>query len=273
MNLHETIDISFASRKTAPSHATIIWGGCEDARLAYAEDLAAAIICDGSGDSPCRTCIHCAKSLRGIHPDIIKIDRNPDTRALYVDQIRALRKDAVLLPNEANKKVYLVNHAGSMNTSAQNAILKLLEEPPTHTAFILVTENPIELLPTVRSRCIEISVNAPRSDKSPEDNANADAFIKALSAGPLDLAAFSFSLESLEKNEFIDFIDSAAATITLLLRAQYTEGTGLLSGSDLMKILRILDRAKTYFYNNVGLGHIAGMICAELSIRNEENHD
>jgi DNA polymerase-3 subunit delta' len=114
-----------------------------------------AMICQGPGDKPCLRCAHCEKARRGIHPDIVLYDREDQTRTIYVDQIRALRDDAVIMPNEARRKVYIIRHAGSMNVSAQNALLKVLEEPPGGAAFILTAETPEQLLPTVRSRCAQ----------------------------------------------------------------------------------------------------------------------
>ena len=68
-------------------------------------------------------------------------------------QVRALRADAYIRPNEAERKVYILENAQTMNASAQNAMLKLLEEGPAYAAFLLLTDNAAALLPTVRSRC------------------------------------------------------------------------------------------------------------------------
>ena len=74
-------------------------------------------------------------------------------------QIRALRADAYIRPNEAGRKVYLLERAHTMNPSAQNAMLKLLEEGPPYAAFLLLTENAAALLPTVRSRCETLTLS------------------------------------------------------------------------------------------------------------------
>ena len=91
---------------------------------------------------PCLRCAHCLKSARGIHPDIIVVDRLEDRQSIVVDQIRAVREDAVVLPNDAEKKVYIIRQAGLMTAQAQNAFLKLLEEPPACSSFILAVDNP-----------------------------------------------------------------------------------------------------------------------------------
>lgn len=245
------------------SHAYIVWGGNERDRTDFSDRLAAAVVCGSSGKRPCLSCVHCKKASRHIHPDIISIDRNQENRLIQVDQIRALREDASVMPNDAERKVYIINHADTMNIPAQNAILKLLEEPPGRAGFILVTENPAALLPTVRSRCVEVSADGQDSAPACEESAEVAAFYGALTGGPLQLTEFSFFVEKLEKNKFLDFINSAKVFITARLRDSLS-GESTLTSEYLMKTIRVLDRAKEYFISNVGLGHIAGMICAEL---------
>lgn len=274
MNLHGNGDTgsSGLSGKGAYSHAYIVRGGSDNDRMDYANKLAQAILCSGSGNRPCMSCVHCDKSSRHIHPDIITIDRNPDSRAIYVDQIRALREDAVIMPNEAQTKVYIINYAGSMNVSAQNAILKLLEEPPDSANFILVADNPSELLPTVRSRCVEVSADRQGKMEQAATRDDVTAFYQALTGSPLKLVELSFTLEKLERNEFKDFIDGAKVFITAKLKDSLEGNKGALTPEYLMKTIHVLDRAKEYLEYNVSLGHLCGMICAEL-IRNEERND
>lgn len=274
MNLHRNNEtgLSGSSGMCTYSHAYIIWGSSEADRIDYAEKLGQAIVCAGAGQRPCLACPHCDKSSRHIHPDIMTIDRSPDTRVLYVDQIRALREDAVIMPNEASTKVYIINHAGSMNHSAQNAILKLLEEPPQSANFILLAENPAELLPTVRSRCVELAADRKDANEPVQTRDDVIAFYTALTGSPLKLAEFTFGLEKLEKNEFIDFIDGAISFLVSKMKGCLSGHKSALPPEDMIKTVTVLDRAKEYLNYNVSLGHINGMICAEL-IRNEERND
>ena len=100
---------------------------------------------------PCLSCAGCRKAEGGIHPDIVRV--GDDGKDISVAQVRALRADAYIRPNEAERKVYILENAQTMNASAQNAMLKLLEEGPAYAAFLLLTDNAAALLPTVRSRC------------------------------------------------------------------------------------------------------------------------
>ncbi len=261
------------SRANELSHATIIWGGSEAGRDRRADRLAAALVCIGDGERPCGVCVHCKKSLRGIHPDITVVDKPDDKREIIVTQIRAIRDDAVVTPNEADRKVTIIRHADLMNTSAQNALLKVLEEPPATAAFILVTENPAELLPTVRSRCA--SVQAARDDAAAPSGVSdaAQAFLSALSDGALELTRWSFDVEKLDKDAFGAFLRDAEAAVVHQLRDNAAGKPSPLPSSLLVGALDTLALARTYLQSNVSLGHIAGMMCSALILRNEENHD
>ena len=138
------------------SHAYILSGPAGSGKRTLAGLLAAALVCEGGGDAPCLSCPHCRKVLAGIHPDVIRA--GADGRDLTVAQVRALRADAYIRPNEAGRKVYILENAQTMNDSAQNAMLKLLEEGPGYAAFLLLTDNADALLPTVRSRCQVLSL-------------------------------------------------------------------------------------------------------------------
>lgn len=139
-------------------HAYILSGpkGCGKHTLAAI--LSRALVCSGSGARPCGTCSDCKKASAGIHPDIITTGPAEQGKQITVDQVRQLRADAYIRPNEAERKVYVVEQADALNDNAQNAMLKLLEDGPAYAAFLLLTENAGSLLTTVRSRCEELSL-------------------------------------------------------------------------------------------------------------------
>lgn len=241
------------------SHAYIISGPAGSGKSSLADTLAAAIVCSGEGMRPCGICRDCRKAIKHIHPDIIFIDKADNDKAILVNQIRALRSDAIVMPNDASKKVYIIKNAGTMNDFAQNAILKLLEEPPRHAAFILITENPSELLPTVRSRCVSFLLTPPQLVVSPEALEEAEEFFVALEKGNLAITEFSFRLDGFQP--FESFVSAAKGIAIARLR---DEKSGKLSPQYLNHVINALDRALEYTGFNVGSGHIAGMLCAEL---------
>ena len=139
------------------SHAYLIAAPDIEAAFSRAGELAAAAVCTGEGEKPCRRCRACRKVAENIHPDVITLARLEDDkgrpkREIGVDQIRQLSADACIMPNEAPRKVYISREAETMNVPAQNAALKLLEEPPLGALFLLCTTNASQLLPTGRSR-------------------------------------------------------------------------------------------------------------------------
>lgn len=151
------------------SHAYILSGPAGSGKRTLAGLLAAALVCDRRGGAlPCLSCAGCRKAEGGIHPDIVRV--GDDGKDISVAQVRALRADAYIRPNEAERKVYILENAQTMNASAQNAMLKLLEEGPPYAAFLLLTENAAALLPTVRSRCETLTL-------SPVSLPEAEAFL------------------------------------------------------------------------------------------------
>lgn len=140
------------------SHAYILSGPAGSGKRTLAGILAAALVCAAPEERrPCLACAACRKAAGGIHPDIVRIGE--DGKEIPVSQVRALRSDAYIRPNEARRKVYVVENAHNLNPSAQNAMLKLLEEGPAYGAFLLLTENASALLETVRSRCEVLSLS------------------------------------------------------------------------------------------------------------------
>ena len=111
-----------------------------------------------SGERPCGRCAPCRKVSSGVHPDVTVISGPGEGKPITVDQVRALRSDAYIRPNEGERKIYLLEQADRMNQSAQNAMLKLLEEGPAYAVFLLLAENGGGLLQTVRSRCEELDL-------------------------------------------------------------------------------------------------------------------
>ncbi len=146
------------------SHAYLITGGGGDSRAAFTGRLAAAYLCEGDVP-PCGRCRACRKVGKGSHPDLSRTAPPPDKAEITVEQIRALRADAYVRPNEGRRKVYVIDPADAMNPAAQNALLKVLEEGPAYVAFLLVSDRPGKLLDTVRSRCELLSL--PREDALP----------------------------------------------------------------------------------------------------------
>ena len=144
--------IEAAVRADRLPHAVILEGGSESDRLTLARLLAQTLLCRGE-ERPCGECSHCRKVLRGFHPDLTECLAQPgDADCLKVDAIRAIRADAFVFPNEADRRVFLLHNMQLSNEAAQNALLKILEEPPEYVRFLLTCPSATALLPTILSR-------------------------------------------------------------------------------------------------------------------------
>lgn len=239
------------------SHAYIAGGGTSDT-------LAAAAVCSGQGGSkPCMACPGCSKASRGIHPDITIVDRQTDKREIVVEQIRRLKKDVIIVPTESEKKVYIIKNADLMNISAQNAFLRILEEPPGYAVFILQTETPAALLPTVRSRCVELKIGLESEGSDPDSLEIANELFSALGNDNLRLAGMMFRLEKLDKDAFGRFLATAAEQALMRLRAGAENASGT-PRETIAHLERTLCKAKDMLDMNVNAGHIAGLICAAI---------
>ena len=151
-------NLTAARRKGRMSHFYLLSGPRGAGKHTLADLIAAAMLCEAP-DGPCMVCRSCRKVLSGSHPDYITID-DPTKKTVPVDLIREARADLFVRPNEGTKKIYRFPRAQDMGIPGQNALLKVLEEPPGYGVFLLLTDNPEKLLPTVRSRCVELKLRA-----------------------------------------------------------------------------------------------------------------
>ena len=137
-------------------HAAILEDEDGERLMQTAKTLAAALVCSGEG-KPCGRCINCLKALSDSHPDIKIFEPDPKTDNFRIETVRELRSDAYIVANEADRKVYILKDAQNMLVPAQNALLKVLEEPPEGVCFLLLTDDRNVFLQTVLSRCAVFS--------------------------------------------------------------------------------------------------------------------
>jgi DNA polymerase-3 subunit delta' len=136
-------------------HALLFVGPAGVGKRAFAGELARAAVCLApiAGDA-CESCSGCIRSRNGEHLDIRVVE--PDGAFIKIAQIRDLAREAIYHPYEAARRVFIVDEAHRLREEAANALLKTLEEPPSTTVIILVTDQPYALPETIRSRCQSI---------------------------------------------------------------------------------------------------------------------
>ncbi|MFH1037593.1 MAG: DNA polymerase III subunit delta' [PVC group bacterium] len=119
--------------------------------------FARALNCQPAPGEGCGSCPDCREIAGGSHPDVHFLSPASKSRRIVIDQLRDLLRLVHLQTRRDSWKVCVIEEADRMNESAQNAFLKTLEEPPERTVLILVTPQPGELFPTIRSRCQRVS--------------------------------------------------------------------------------------------------------------------
>lgn len=150
--------LSFMLSSERLPHAIILEGEEGIGKKTLAREIAAALVCRNDGEKPCYSCPQCRKAEKNIHPDIYEYSASGGAKSFHVDTVRDIISDVYMSPNEADYKVYILGNAHCMNESAQNAILKVLEEPPSYAVFILTAQARSMLLETVLSRAVVFSL-------------------------------------------------------------------------------------------------------------------
>jgi len=158
-------------------HAILVEGEPGSGRATFAKILAGVILCEADiartdkdvhvdknihceTICPCGTCRHCVKVYKDIHPDFEIKRGGSGKRSFHADVVREIRTKAFIRPNEADSRVFLLLDAQNMSVQAQNALLKIIEEPPRSVFFILTCETRGQLLQTIQSRAATVTLEA-----------------------------------------------------------------------------------------------------------------
>ncbi|MEW6204767.1 MAG: DNA polymerase III subunit gamma/tau [Pseudomonadota bacterium] len=137
-------------------HAYLFTGTRGVGKTTIARILARAVNCEqGISRTPCGKCQACVEISQGRFVDLLEVDAATNTR---VDEMRALLENAMYAPTAGRYKVYVIDEVHMLSTSAFNAMLKTLEEPPGHVLFILATTDPQKIPATVLSRCLQFAL-------------------------------------------------------------------------------------------------------------------
>ncbi len=134
-------------------NALLFSGKKNTGKTERAFEFAKTCNCIADTKKPCNNCRSCNKINAGMHPDILQVSLPPKKKIISISQIREIGLLLSAKPNEAKKRMVLIKDADKMNVQAQNALLKMLEEPPENTFFILTATHIPPLLPTILSRC------------------------------------------------------------------------------------------------------------------------
>lgn len=279
VRVREYLESAFA--RGAVPHAFLISGAPGSGKHELAKLLTRALVCTGE-QPPCDLCPACRKALRELHPDIIKVDLG--AASIKVDDIRAVRQDAFVVPNDGARKVYVIDHADRMTQEAQDALLKILEEPPEFTTFLLLCYNHSSLLPTVLSRVTHLKIHSSGDEAlcAPDEEAllAAKAIAKAITLrDELSILQSFVACEKKKRDEMSAVLRlllpvirdamlagmSAACEIFLPQAAEVSkELAKQCSAHELLAVSAIVVEADRMIAQNVGVSHIAAMLAVRI---------
>ncbi len=161
---HAAVVSRLAAAVPAPHHAYLFTGPPHVGKRTLATAFAAALLCERPepGLSACGRCAQCLLRLAGNHPDLLELPREGK---LSIDQIRGLKRVLSLGRHSAEVRVGVIPEAERLAGPAQNALLKVLEEPPPQTVLLLSATTPEALLPTTVSRCQQVRLGIPAASE------------------------------------------------------------------------------------------------------------
>lgn len=198
-------------------HALVIDGGTDEQRMREALEFCAALLCESEGKKPCGNCPQCKKALENQHPDIINVVREKDRKNIGIKILRDMVDDAYVLPNDSDKKIYIIPHADEIEQKNQNALLKTLEEPPAHATFILLCPSHSVLIGTILSRVSIFSLEEVSEVKKQDaEKGNELATNIADAIAKRDEAELVFVASAFDKNT--DILEITLEALKLIVR-------------------------------------------------------
>lgn len=239
-------------------HAYIISGQSEKANRALTERIAQACVCTAREGRPCGVCPGCKKAMSGIHPDIIYLLPPEDKNSISVRQVREMRADAYIRPNEADRKVYVIDATlFAKQDDCQNTLLKILEEGPDYLTFLFIAPKPEQMLVTIRSRCETLSLNSEKETQISDEVRRAARETAHLlqDGGELELMEYMVALEN--KKWERETIRSFLSEVEDVLREELSGRT-----EQTAKLLELVKQTQKGCLSNVSTGALFGRLAA-----------
>ena len=218
-------DIEAELEENRLSHAYIVESKDGTSSFHFARLVAMRLNCSVS--RACGKCPGCLKILGGTHPDVLLFPQEKE-RFVVADS-RAIIENSMLAPMLSNYKIFILNNFENATEEAQNKILKLVEEPNSKTMFFICTKNTLGILPTIRSRCRQISL-------MPLPLSDVRGFVKNQNAVDFGEGWIGISSELASRRDFDDVCEGVCKIIT-----------GLRSSSKLIYYSKFLTSEKKDF--------------------------
>lgn len=249
-------------------HAMLLEGpGAKD----FAQFVATTAVCTAA-EKPCGQCAACRKAADHAHPDILPFYPVGAKKQYPVETVRQIRTDAYVLPNEAARKVYILYDVDNIAPPAQNALLKILEEPPAHVVFVLTCLQKSALLQTVLSRVLLFACRGEDSFSEQAQHAAEEMLKAVLSVKELDLLQLTHAASS-DKQLFLETLAAMAALIRQAWRCKCglpdinpaaKELAGSMTIAALLKMIDAVDTVANAVRANGNMRLCATRLCALL---------
>ena len=265
-------ELSSMEQSRRMPHALIITGGDTASRLEFVRFLCMWVVCKEE-QKPCGACAACKKVQGDNHIDVYHAKGTGKTNGISVDEIRSITRDTAIIPNEADKKVYILTDADKrMNQEALNAFLKTLEEPSQDILFLLTAESLKALPQTIISRCtaltLENTVNI-----SDDTRKSAIGILQGITdINELELLKATAVLTTRQKAlDILPVVRSMLCdALSLSVNAQGVTGEEIcqtlakkLTKSKLIRLLDVTSDAISKANRNVGLALLSTWLCGE----------
>ncbi len=256
-------------------HAVVLESRDKTLAQKTAGEISKVFFCSGQ-NKPCGKCLGCMKAEKGIHPDLYRVEITDGKQSVGVGEIRSMISDCYIKPNEAVNKVYFISER--MTAEAQNALLKILEEPPQNVKFVIITESSTLLLQTVRSRCTLFKLGDVSSTNENELNEKAFDAAKEIACAipdnmelPLMLAVTKLSKDkaltqrTLEKLSEIICESIEEKYMPTGTRPQYIQDIARsLRRRSLLSLMDVVLKAQTMLSQNCNMNLLTTWLCANI---------
>ena len=225
---HVTQTLKNAITSDRLAHAILFTGPRGTGKTTIARILAKAMNCEkGPAPVPCNTCRSCFEITSGSAADVFEIDGASNNG---VEQVRDIRENIKYLPAHSSFKIYIIDEVHMLSTAAFNALLKTLEEPPSHVIFLFATTEPRKIPITILSRCQRYDL------KRIETSDITKHLMSLCTKEGIDITGESFDLLAREAD--------GSMRDALSLLDQVTTGAGAsVTHSDVLEVLGVVDRA------------------------------